>query len=196
MSTPTLAPEDQARADLYALLARLFYAPPDEDLLRRLATTASPAESGQDSPFAAAWNGLARAAAVVESDAVREEFEVTFVGTGKALVTPYASAYLAAGAHHAPLVGIRGILAAHGLERLPGRHEPEDHIAALFETMRHLVMHCDIEDQRDFFESFVWPSTVPLCDAITHCEPTSFYRQVAGLAMVFARLEHESFQMD
>lgn len=196
MSTPMLAPEDQARADLYALLARLFYAPPDDEFLRQLATTASPADAGEDSPFAAAWNGLARAAAVVEGDAVREEFEVTFVGTGKALVTPYASAYLGAGAHHAPLVGIRGILAAHGLERLQGRHEPEDHIAALCETMRHLVMHCDIEDQRNFFESFVWPSTAPLCDAIMQCERTSFYRQVARLALVFAQLEHESFQMN
>ena len=196
MNSPTLAPEDQARADIYALLARLFYAPPDEDLLRRLATTASPADTDQDSPFVAAWNALARSAAVVESDAVCEEFEVTFVGTGKALVTPYASAYLAAGAHHAPLVGIRETLATYGLQRLQGRHEPEDHIAALCEAMRHLVMHCDIDDQRNFFESFIWPSTVPLCDAIAQCERASFYREVAQLTRVFAQLEHESFQMN
>jgi len=39
--SPSLAPEDAARADFYALLARLFAAPPDAALLAAIATAPS-----------------------------------------------------------------------------------------------------------------------------------------------------------
>src|SRR5437899_2200265 len=60
-----LEPEDQARADFYALLARLFSGPPDAGLLRAIASAPplAPSESvaGGDelaARLAAAWNAL------------------------------------------------------------------------------------------------------------------------------------------
>ena len=44
---PPVSPEDQARADLYGLLARLFYAPPDANLLTELRLASPPAEDGE-----------------------------------------------------------------------------------------------------------------------------------------------------
>jgi len=57
----TLAPEDQARANFYALLSRLFYAPADRDLLEALAQ-ADPLDA-EDKAFAGCWQELCTAAA-------------------------------------------------------------------------------------------------------------------------------------
>lgn len=196
MSAAPPVPEDQARESIYALLARLYYAPPDADLLRMVSSLYESPAAERDSGFALAWNDLARAAAVAEVHAVREEFEALFVGTGKAAVTLYASAYLTGTAHYQPLVGIRSVLAAHGLERVRGVHEPEDHLAALCEVMRHLVLHAEIAEQKSFFIRYLWPAAGALCDAIIQCEHVNFYRPVAGLTRAFAEVEHAAFQMD
>ncbi len=56
-----LAPEDEGRLQLYALLARLFAAGPDDGLLRALAQSAGSLEGEGD--LAQAWNELTVAAA-------------------------------------------------------------------------------------------------------------------------------------
>ena len=42
-----VAPEDQARANLYGLLARLFYAPPDANLISELRLAVPPPGDGE-----------------------------------------------------------------------------------------------------------------------------------------------------
>src|SRR5207244_10104665 len=81
---PTLSPEDAARADFYALLARLFYAPPDTGLLESLAGAGELDSAEGD--LAQAWRQLRSAAAATGEAAVREEYDASFVGTGKAPV--------------------------------------------------------------------------------------------------------------
>lgn len=74
-----IEPEDQVRADFYALLATLFYRAPDEALLRAMMLSAEPEGEAADD-LAKAWAALAAASAVVSHDAVAEEYEAVFVG--------------------------------------------------------------------------------------------------------------------
>jgi TorA maturation chaperone TorD len=81
-----IPPEEAARANFYALLARLFYAPPDAALLKAISA------DRLEGDLAGPWEELASAAASADPDAVREEYETAFIGTGKAPVTLYTAA--------------------------------------------------------------------------------------------------------
>lgn len=191
-----LSPEDQARANFYALLARLFYAPPDAALLQAVA--AEPDIGAGDDGLAAAWRELrdaARGAASVE--ALREEYETAFIGTGKAPVTLYSGAYSVRRSSDVPLAALRGELAALGLARRGDAGEPEDHIAALCDTMRYLIVAQErgIESQKRFFVRWIDPVAQPLCAAIEQSAQTAFYKYVGRMAKAFFSLEHAAFEM-
>jgi TorA maturation chaperone TorD len=192
---PTLPAEEVARANFYGLLARLFAAPPDAALLRTLA--GAEALDAEDDGVALAWRELAKAAADADPEAVREEYEAAFIGVGKAPITLYTSAYSVRYTNEAPLAQLRGQLSDLGLARRGGSSEPEDHIAALFEVMRHLIAEQKrgLEEQKQFFERWIWPVVQPLCDAITKSDNTSHYRPVANFARAFLALEHSAFEM-
>lgn len=196
MSAQALAAEDQARANFYALLARLFYAPPDRELLETLAAADEIAGAGDQIELARVWQELKTAAAAADADAAREEYESVFIGTGKAEVTLYTSAYTTRNAAHNSLVLIRDFLDAQGLGRKQSVHEPEDHIAALCDVMRHLVMKGDAAAQRNFFFSFIQPAAASLCDAITGCQRVSFYKPVARFAARFLEFEYAALDME
>lgn len=192
---PTLPPEEVARANFYGLLARLFYAPPDAALLEAIAR-ADDVEA-EDGDIGQAWQNLARAAAAADAEEVREEYETLFVGTGKAPVTLYVSAYLIRYSNDVPLVALREQLAGLGLARRGDVHEPEDHVAALCEVMRHLVavQPRDLETQKAFFLRWIWPAAEPLCIAIRQSGKASFYNSVAGFFLGLCMIEHTSFEM-
>jgi len=192
---PTPVPEEAARADFYALIARLFYAPPDEMLLKTLASAGD--LDPPDSALAEAWNELKADAGRTSSEAVRLEYDATFVGTGKAPVTPYLCAYSIRYSNEAPLVELRSALAALGLGRRSEATEPEDHIAALCDVMRHLIAEQkrSVGEQKAFFERWLWPPVMTLCDAITQAEGTDFYRSVAAFTRAFTQLEHSAFDL-
>ena len=191
----TLPPEEVARANFYGLLARLFYAAPDAALLQAIAGAGEiEAEGGG---IAAAWQGLARAADRADPEAVRDEYDTAFVGTGKAPVTLYACAYSIRYSSETPLAGLRGELAALGLERREGAAEPEDHIAALCDTMRHLIAEqkSPLEMQSQFFGRWMRPAFEALCDAIERDPNTAFYKHVGHFAKAFLLLEQSAFEM-
>ena len=186
-----MAAEEAARANFYGLLARLFYAPPDAALLKAMV-----AESlGGD--LAQPWEELKRAAASADPEVVREEYETSFIGTGKAPVTLYTTAYTIRFANEAPLAELRGELATLGLARRAEVREPEDHIAALCDTMRHFVAEqkIELEEQRRFFHRWIGPAIDPLCSAIERSDKTAFYKSVARFAKSFLQLEQAAFEM-
>ena len=186
-----VAPEEQARANFYALLARLFYGPPDADLLRALAQTRTDGEG-----LAAAWRALSEAAAGTDPEQVREEYEERFVGTGKAPVTLYTCAYTIRFSNEVPLAALRAELAAMGLGRRDGVHEPEDHLAALCDTMRHLIAaQRELSEQKRFFNRWIAPAVEPLCGAIDNDAGTVFYRHVSSFARSYFQLERTAFEM-
>ena len=111
-----LAPEDQARADFYALLARLFADAPDAALLAAIAH-APPlgVDAGTDAAddaatrpsLPAAWDALRAASAAMDAEAVGEEYNDLFVGVGKSEVNLHASHWLTGFMMEKPLVEVR-----------------------------------------------------------------------------------------
>ena len=189
----SLAPEDQARANFYALLSRLFYGPADAGLLAALGQADE--LQADDEIIAARWRELAKAAVSADPEAVRAEYEIAFVGTGKAPVTLYTSAYSIKYTNETPLVLLRGELATLGLVRRNEVGEPEDHIAALCDTMRYLVSERELSEQQRFFARWIQPISEPLCNAIEQSEHTAFYKTIGRLAKAFFSLEHSAFEM-
>ncbi len=194
---PPETPEDRARADLYALIARLFYAPPDTQLLAALAEADEIVGEDDSVPLAEAWRGLQAACAAVDEEAAQEEYDALLVGVGKAVVPPYVGAHAGKSGADALLVELKAFLAERGLGRQASVNEPEDHIAALCEVMRHLiaVQQAEIAEQREFFERFLLPGAIPLCAAIEAAGEANFYKAVARFAGALFELERTAFEM-
>ena len=195
---PTLPAEEAARANFYGLLARLFYTPPDEKLLAGIAGAdeiAAEQEGGR--ALALAWRNLMLACAKADAAAVADEYDALFVGTGRAPVSLYAGACLAKTAIDNPLVEVRAYLAARGLARRQSVHEPEDHVAALCEIMRHLIAQeqAPLADQISFFTRFLQPCFEPLCEAIERSDHARLYKQIAMFMRCFFEIEIEAFRM-
>jgi len=200
---PPVAPEDQARANLYGLLARLFYAPPDANLIAELRLAAPPAADGESltaegEALKAAWTQLVEACASAFPARLEEEHMQLFVGVGKAEVTPYLSAYVDRTEGDNPLARLRGQLADWGLARREEAVEPEDHVSALCETMRWLILgrKAGLDVQRQFFEQYLHSGGSRFCSAVTACGSAKFYPHVAALLQGLLDVEHKAFDID
>lgn len=200
----TPSPEDLARASLYGLIARLFYAPPDEQLLSELLQAPGfdleedggpPTARGE--ALAEAWRAMIDACRTAFPVMLEQEHTELFVGTGKALVTPYLSHYLMRDANDSPLVELREQLARWGLERREGVGEYEDHIAGMCESLRYAiaVQQRSLEEQKEFFDRFLYRAAVAFCDAVRVSPKARFYALVADVARAFLELEREAFDM-
>ena len=189
----SLSQEDQGRANFYALLSRLLYAPPDAGLLAALGQADK--LDADDRKLSEAWDALAGAAAGADANVVREEYENAFVTAGRAPVTLYTSAYSVRYGNEVPLAELRTELASMGLARRSETSEPEDHIAALCDAMRYLVVERELPDQQRFFARWIQPIAEPLCNAIEQSEKTVFYKHVARMAKAFLLLERSAFEM-
>jgi TorA maturation chaperone TorD len=198
-----LAQEDAARADLYAVLARLFFSAPDQALLLQLAASdVSAAAEADEAPLPKAWASLCRAAARTDSAAVQAEYEARFISVGKPQVMLYASYYLTGFMMEKPLAKLRHDLAALGLGRLDGVAEPEDHFAALAEVMRLIITDSSgspaqrAARQKEFFMRHVAPWYAQFCAAIAAVPGRGFYYAVGRFAEAFLDVEAESFQIE
>jgi TorA maturation chaperone TorD len=192
-------PEDQARAAVYALLGNLFFEPPSKDLLQTIATSQTLCNDGSDSGFCRAWRALQEAAANADAEAVKDEFDTAFIGTGRQPVMLYGSFYLAGFLNEKPLAQLRDELTKMGLTRSGNSHETEDHISALCDVMRFLIagdhdtLPAALEVQRDFFMRNIKSWNTQLCDAVNSANQTRFYKHVAQFAREFFAIENEAF---
>lgn len=200
---PPVSPEDQARANLYGLLARLFYAPPDANLISELRLAAPPPDDGErltaeGETLKAAWAELAQACGSAFPARIEEEHMQLFVGVGKAEVTPYLSAYLVRSESDSPLARLRGQLAEWGLARREEAVEPEDHVSALCETMRWLIVgrKAGLDVQRQFFLEYLRTGGSRFCTAVSACEDAKFYRFPARLLQALLDVEHKAFEIE
>ena len=193
-----LQPEDEARATFYGLIARLFYAPPDEQLIGELlhAKVFEPG-SAPGGALAAAWHDMAEACRTVFPVTLVNEHTELFIGTGRAEVTPYLTHYTIKYATDNPLVELRQQLIRWGMARRDSVNEPEDHIAGVCETMRFAiaVQHRTDEEQKNFFEHFIHRGGMAFCDAVSASPKAVFYRRVAGFTRAFFEIEREAFGM-
>ena len=195
-----LPPEEIARANFYALLARLLARAPDNALLHSLGS-AAPLPAAGEPALAAAWRGVMDASSVMDAAAAEDEYDALFNGMGKAAVSLYAGFYSGAPAADHPRVKIIAELAALGLARKVAT-EPEDHIAGLFEVMRLLVAGgagraaVDVAAQRRFFRTHVEPGVGKFFAALGQAAAANYYRRVAAFGAAFIALESESFALD
>jgi len=196
-----IAPEDQARAEFYALQARLYAAPPDAPMLALIGASEPWADDGGN-PLAASWNKLILASQAMDAEAADQEYTDLFIGVGRSEVDLHASHWIVEATAERPLVGVRADLARLGLGRQGGSTLYEDHLAALCETMRILVagtgdrVPADVATQRAFFEKRMEPWVFDCCDAILQSSVANYYRWVAQLTSLFLALERDSFAID
>lgn len=197
-SLPTWSEEDRARADHYALLARLFYAPADAALLGAIVQSARSLGAG-DGAFPQAWAALGEAAGRLDAAAVGDEYTALFVSVSKPVVIANASWYLTGFLQEEPLAELRDDLAELGLGRRGGVAETEDHIAALAEVMRHLVLtgpdDAGLARQQHFFHRHLAPWYGRFVDAVVAAPGADFYARAGSLLQAFFDIERQAFDM-
>jgi TorA maturation chaperone TorD len=136
--------EETARAELYGVIAELFYAPNRADLLSqlRVAATEAPAAGGfLEEP----WRQLVAVARDMDDAAIQKEHDTLFGGVGKPEVYAFASHFLSGFLNEKPLAKLREDLTALGLTRDTNTmSETEDHISYVFEVMRFLIAGEDV----------------------------------------------------
>ena len=187
------APEDEARANLYGLIARLFYSAPDALLISEL-LRAPPIEG--EGPLGKGWREMIEGCRTAFPAALESEHTDLFISTGKAPVTPYLSHYVLRHTSDAPLLALRQQLVAWGIARRESVGEYEDHISGVCETMRFAiaVQHRSAQEQKTFFERFVYRGATAFCDAVTASNQARFYARVARFARAFLDIEKLAFE--
>ena len=123
--TSSALDEETARAELYGLLAQLYYAPPSADLAARLrvAVTEAPAAgSFLEEP----WRVLVGVAREMGDQAIADEYVALFGGMTRPDVYLYGSHYLSGFLNEKPLAKLRGVLDTLGLARDETVSETED----------------------------------------------------------------------
>ena len=190
-------PEEEARADMYALVARMLHTAPGAPLLASLGGADAIVAGQSGHPLDRAWERLVLGAAVMDEAAVAAEFDALFVSVGTPKINPYASLYLTGFINEKPLVALRGDLARLGLARASGQREMEDHLGALCEAMRVMVMGGQmLEHQQQFFDTHIAPWYRRCLQDIRSAPEANFYRLVADFAQAFFDVEAEAFELD
>jgi TorA maturation chaperone TorD len=138
-----------------------------------------------------------QAAAAADCETERSAYDGAFIGTGRAPVSLYTTAYTLRFLSEVPLAALRADLAALGLARHEAGCEPEDHIASLCDIMRHLITRQEarLVQQSRFFNRWIAPAAERLCDAVAGPLGSAFYARVARFAKAFFALEQSAFEM-
>ncbi len=191
--------EETARAEVYGLLAALYYAPPTAELLAqlRVAVTEAPAKGGLlEEP----WRDVVAAARNADDAAIQNEYNALFAGVGKPEVYLFGSHYLSGFLNEKPLARLRTDLYKLGLQREETMPETEDHFAYLCEVMRYLIAGDDVSvanltQQKAFFGDHIAAWTVAMCDAVAAHPRAKFYAAVSGFTRAFLSVETQGFDM-
>lgn len=186
-------PVDTARSEQYRFVARMLAAPPDPDLLKHIAQL-----RGDDSAMGQGFGALARTAAQTSAAIVAREYFELFVGVGRGELLPYASFYLTGFLNERPLADLRGDLARLGVARAEGRHEPEDHIALLFEVMADMAagqIDADAQTQSAFFARHIAPWAAQFFDDLAIAPSANFYRPLAEIGRLLTDIEARAFSL-
>ncbi len=192
--------EELQRAELYGLLARLWFAPPDDALLEQFAVAVTQAPE-QGAFLEEPWQQLVAALRATTAAAAAREYGALFTGTGKAEILLYGSYHLTGALNERPLVELRSDLAALGLAHGGPPGETEDHVAVVFEVMRYLIAGddgavCNLEHQRQFFRTHVqtWVGS-SLCAQLEGHPQAPTYGPLARFTKAFLDVETQGFDL-
>lgn len=199
LSSSSALDEETARAEIYGLLAQLFYQVPSPDLLAqlRVAVTDAPVAGGfLEEP----WRQLVAASRVLTDADIASEYNQLFGGVGKPEIYLYASHYVSGFLNDKPVARLREDLAALGLERDDSMSETEDHFACLCEVMRYLIAGDDVAisnltQQREFFAKHVQPWVQEMLDVILKHPRAQFFAQLAAFTQAFLNIETQGFDL-
>jgi len=198
-----LEAEEQMRSDLYAVLSRLFFLPPDAEILRSLAESEPLGGDSRTSALPEAWRRLSNAANVAthREEAIYAEYEALFGSDDNAQVSLFGSSYATDAAPDKLLTQLRRDMTKLGLDLSGDNGELEDHIAALTEAMRRLLYVDELpsvrhERQKKFFGKYLRPWYGKLATAIDSAPEANFYKPVAGLMQAFFDLERIILRID
>lgn len=191
--------EETARAEVYGLLAALYYAAPSAELHEniRVAVTEAPAAGAL---LEGSWGELVAAAREQSLSDIAQEYDALFGGVGKPELYLFGSHYLSGFLNEKPLAALRADIAALGLARDETMPETEDHVAYLCEVMRYLIAGDDVAvanltRQREFFARHVQPWLPMLCEAVMQHPKARFYRALAAFTQTFVSVEAQGFDM-
>jgi TorA maturation chaperone TorD len=191
--------EETARAEVYGLLAALYYAAPSIELHEnlRVAVTEAPAAGAL---LEGSWGELVAAAREQSLPDIAREYDALFGGVGKPELYLFGSHYLSGFLNEKPLAALRADIAALGLARDETMPETEDHVAYLCEVMRYLIAGDDVAvanltRQREFFARHVQPWLPMMCEAIMQHPKARFYRALAAFTQTFVSVEAQGFDM-
>jgi len=192
------SPEDEARASTYGLLGVLLAKPPTREMLERLNAQDPEWEEGsEDRPMAVAWRTLAMASRRATLEGLDDEYHDLFIGVGRGELMPYGSWYLTGFLMERPLAELRRDLSLLGFERREHVSEPEDHAAALLETMSLMIASADVSDQqqRRFFNRHIEPWMGRFFEDLEQAESASFYSAVGALGKRFVEIDKQYLAM-
>ena len=186
---------DLSRVRAYGLLARLLRRPPTPDLLEQLS-----ALGGDSTAWGQALGDLARAAGDADPAETEREFNRLFIGLSRGELVPYASFYLTGFLQDRPLIEVRAEMARLGIARSPDVVEPEDHIAALLETMAGLIdarfgKRASVAEQHGFFKRHLSEWAPDFFRNLLEAKSAKFYRSVANLGCLLMEIEENAFAL-
>jgi TorA maturation chaperone TorD len=196
---PSSLDEETARAEIYGLLAALYYAAPTLALWENLraAVTEAPAAGAL---LEGSWGEVVATARAMSAAEAADEYDALFGGVGKPAVYLFGSHYMSGFLNEKPLASLRGDLAALGLDRGDEMSETEDHYAYVCEVMRYLIAGEDVEvanltKQREFFTRHLQPWALSMCEAISAHPKARFYKSLASFTHTFTSVESQGFDM-
>lgn len=188
---------DESRAETYEVLALLLSAAPPADVLRAL----SDLTPDEGSVLGAAWADLAKAAAGTTPEAAEREFFDLFIGVGRGELLPYASFYMTGFLNERPLAVLRGDLAALGIARRAGDHDPEDRIALLCGVMAAFAGGSLTAGEAGpgealFYNRHLAPWAGMFFDDLEKAPAAKFYAAVGRVGRLFMEIEAQGFALD
>jgi TorA maturation chaperone TorD len=193
----SVSEEDVLRANVYALLGRLLARPPSAETLALVRSLA-----GDDSEFGQAIAALAAVARGTTEQTASKEYHELFYGVAQGELQPYGSYYLTGFLYERPLAQLRGELAELGVVRREDIGEPEDHIAALCETMAGLINGTfggaagNLARQRRFFERHVGSWAPRFFADLERAKAARLYMPVGTMGRLFMDIERVAFSID
>lgn len=195
-TTLSIAEEDRARADFYALLGRLLAAPPDDALLTSIGALAG----DETTEIGAALNALAATARSMDARRIADEYQDVFIGVARGQVLPYASYYLTGSLQGKPLATLRTDMAKLGIARAEDMAEPEDHMGSLCEMMAGLITGAfdraeDLAAQREFFNRHMATWGTRFFGDLEAAKSAAFYMPVGKLGRALFDIEIQAFAL-
>lgn len=191
-----VAEGEAVRANAYSLVGALLGRPPTEEILGLLRHI-EPESGTEGRDMASAWACLKLAGERATVESLDDEYHDLFIGIGRGEVVPYGSWYMTGFLMDRPLAVLRGDLAELGFERQEDVKEPEDHVAAMCETMAMLITseEHDIVVQRRFFKAHLEPWGKNFFLDLQKAQSAKFYKAVGQFGEQFIDFEQKYLTM-